>query len=69
VVWAFWTDDAGTVNLAVIRDASGQITSIESISNEKAQEYRIAADENEQNVSNGQDEKIAERMKELYPES
>jgi len=66
---AFWTDDAGTVNLAVIRDTSGQITSIESISDEKAQEYRIAADENEQNVSNGQDEKIAEKMKELYPES
>lgn len=39
-----WTDDAGTVNLAVVRDTSGRITSIESISEEKAKEYQSAAD-------------------------
>lgn len=67
-VATFWTDEAGTVNLAVVRDASGQITSIESISDEKAQEYRTAAGENEQDALNGLDEKIANRMKELYPD-
>lgn len=36
----FWTDEAGTVNLSVVRDASGKITAIENISEEKAQEYR-----------------------------
>lgn len=63
----FWTDDAGTVNLAVVRDASGQITGIESISDEKAQEYRSAAAAYEQSILNGLDDKIAERMKALYP--
>lgn len=66
---AFWFDEAGTVNLSVVRSSTGQITAIESISEEKAQKYHSAADEYEQNVLNGLDEKIAERMKELYPES
>ena len=39
---ALWTDEAGTANLVVLRDASGQITGVESISDEKAQEYLIA---------------------------
>lgn len=40
---ALWTDEAGTVNLAVIRDASGQITGIDTITDEKAQEYLASA--------------------------
>lgn len=58
---AFWVDEAGTVNLSVVRGSNGQITAIESISEEKAQEYH--------NLMNGIDEKIDERMKELFPEN
>lgn len=39
---ALWIDPDGTANVAVVRDASGQITGVESISEEKAQEYRTA---------------------------
>lgn len=69
---AFWVDDAGTVNLEVVRDASGQITGIESIPDEKAQEYRAAADR-QQNDLDGLEERVAQRveqrMKELYPDN
>lgn len=63
----FWTDDAGTENLEVRRDASGQITGIESISDERAQEYLAAATEEELEALNGLDEKIAEKVDALYP--
>ena len=69
---AFWVDDAGTVNLEVVRDTSGQITGIESITDEKAQEYRAAADR-QQNDLDGLEERVAQRveqrMKELYPDN
>lgn len=65
----FWADEAGTINLSVVRNSTGKITAIESISSEKAQEYNLAAKEYEQNTLNGLDEKIAERLKALYPEN
>lgn len=63
-----WTDDAGTLNLEAVRDASGQITAIESISDEIARKYI----EKEGHVLDGLEERVEERveqkMKELYPE-
>lgn len=64
-----WTDDAGTVNLEAVRDASGQITGVEPISDEKAQEYRSAADRYEQDLMDGLEEEIANRLNERYPEN
>lgn len=40
-----WTDDAGTVNLAAVLDASGEVTGIEIISEEKAGEYQSMVNE------------------------
>ena len=67
--YALWTDDAGTVNVAVLRDASGQITGIENISVEKAQEYQSAVDKYNQDALVGLDERIEARMNALYPEN
>lgn len=39
----FWQDNAGTVDLEVVRDASGQITGIAELSKEQAQTYIAAA--------------------------
>ena len=36
---AFWVDETGTADLAVVRDPAGQITGIKSISKEEAQNY------------------------------
>ncbi len=36
---AFWVDETGTADLAVVRDSAGQITGIKSISKEEAQNY------------------------------
>lgn len=65
----FWVDEAGIVNLSVIRGLTGQITTIESISEEKAQQYHSAASEYEENILNGLDEKIENRIKALYLEN
>ena len=64
----FWTDEAGTVDLSVIRSLSGQIIKIETISKKKAQDYIAAANKSEQDILSGLEEKVAERIKELYPE-
>lgn len=64
----WWTDDAGTVNFEVIRNASGQITEIAGISDEKVKEYQSAADEYEQNVLDGLEERVEERINERYAE-
>lgn len=37
----FWTDEAGSVNLSVVRNSSGQITAIESMTEEQAQKYQF----------------------------
>ena len=60
-----WTDEAGTANLVVLRDASGQITGVESISDEKAQEYLIATQP--QIDLDGLEEKLETKMRDLYP--
>lgn len=65
----YWVDEAGTVNLSVIRDTSGQITGVESITDEKAQEYRSAADEYPQIDLDSLEEKIESKMKALYPKN
>ena len=65
-VYALWTDEAGTVNLAVFRDTSGYITGIERITNEKAQEYQNAADP--QIDLDGLEEKVEAKMSVLYPD-
>lgn len=62
---ALWTDEAGTVNLMVLRDAPGQITGVESISDEKAQEYLAAA--RPQIDLDGLEEKLEAKMSALYP--
>ncbi len=64
-----WTDDAGTANLAAIRDASGQLTGMQSISDEKALEYQTAADEYAQNALNGLDERIEARVNAKFAEN
>lgn len=41
-VEAFFLDEAGAVDLSVIRNATGDITGIKSLSEDKAQKYRSA---------------------------
>lgn len=65
----FWTDDAGTVNLEVVRDMSGKINSIEIISDEKAQEYRTTVNKKQQTALDELDKKVTKRINELYPEN
>lgn len=55
-----WTDAAGTVNLAAIRDGVGEITGIESISDEKAQEYWSKANDYEQDIVDRLEKKYRE---------
>lgn len=61
----FWTDDAGSVNLEVIRDASGQISRIESISDEKAQEYLSASDHRNEGLEEKVEQRVEQRMRAL----
>lgn len=62
----FWTDENGTANLSVIRDTSGQITSVESISDGKAQEYKAALADMEEKVPDGLEERVEKRINERY---
>lgn len=64
---SFWYDEAGTVSLSTIRNSDGRLTDIKGISEEKAQEYLKRADGNNQDVLKGLDEKVENRMKELFP--
>lgn len=57
--YTLWTDDAGTVNLAAVRDASGQLTGVERISEEQAREYRDAAAGQGENVPAGLEDRVA----------
>lgn len=66
---AFWMDEAGTINLMVVRNASGQITSVETISNEKAQDLLTKSEQQAQSSMDGLDKKIESKMKELFPDS
>ena len=62
----FWTDKNGTANLSVIRDTSGQITGVESISDKKAQEYEAAAADMEEKAPDGLEERVEKRINERY---
>lgn len=64
----FWVDEAGTVDLSVLRNTSGQIIQIETISKEKAQEYITGSYQYEQDIENKVEGRVAERMKALYPD-
>lgn len=64
-----WTDENGTVNASVIRDASGQITAIENISDKKAREYEAEVNKYAQNSLDGIEKKVEAKIKELYPEN
>lgn len=61
-----WEDDAGTANLAVTRNASGQIMGVERISDENAREYRSASEESAQKALEGLEERVEARMTKLY---
>ena len=64
-----WADDAGNVNLAATRNEGGQITGIERITDEKAQEYRSASDEYNENALNGLEDRIEARINGLSSEN
>lgn len=63
---ALWTDKAGTVSLEAVRDASGQITGIKSISDEEAREYLSGIDEYEKHALNGLDERVEAKVNAYY---
>lgn len=65
---AYWTDEAGTASLSVVRASDGQITGIERISEEQAQEYRSALDAREKKELDGLEEKVENKVKEKFPE-
>ena len=65
----YWFDEAGTVNLSVVRNASDQITAIESITEKQAEEYRSALDIYEQNALIGLDDKVSEKVNNQFPEN
>lgn len=65
---AYWTDEAGTASLSVVRASDGQITGIERISEEQAQEYRSALDAREKKALDGLEEKVENKVKEKFPE-
>lgn len=62
-------DAAGTVNVAATRDASGQLTGLERISDEEAQQYQSAADDYEQAALKGLEERVEAKVNALYPET
>ncbi len=66
---AWWTDAAGTVNVASTRDASGQLTGLARISDEEAQQYQSAADDYEQGALKGLEERVEAKVNALYPET
>lgn len=69
----FWTDEAGTVNLSAVRSATGQLTAVVSISEEKAQEYLAVPEQKEQfqleqDALKELEERVTKRISERYPE-
>ena len=65
----YWSDDAGTVSLSVVRDVNGQITSIAKISEEQAQKYLSALEEREKNSLDGLEEKVEAKVKEKFQDN
>ena len=64
----YWTDEAGTASLSVVRASDGQITGIGRISEEQAQEYRAALAAREKKALDGLEERVENQMKEMFPE-
>lgn len=68
----FWTDEAGTANLAVERNYAGEITAIQRISEEDAQQYLLLSGGYGPDTINRLEAEIEskseKRVKELYPE-
>lgn len=65
----FWVDEAGTVDLSVLRNTSGQITQIETISKEKAQQYIAGSHQYEQDIEKRVEDRVAKRMEALFPDN
>lgn len=66
---AFYSDDAGEMDLSVIRNTKGGITGIEQISGSKAQEYREAFFGNDINPNEDAREIAYETVAEIVQES
>lgn len=71
--YTFWTDEAGTVDLSVVRDSSNRITRIETLSKEKAQKYLESARRQEQDEPEDLEDRVTKRaekrIQDLYPDS
>lgn len=66
-LYTFWVDDAGTADLSVVRDASGQITQIAPLSQDKAQAYLASANDDKA-LEAALEAKVTQRLQKLYPE-
>ncbi|WP_125144177.1 M56 family metallopeptidase [Clostridium transplantifaecale] len=70
--YTFWADEAGTVDLSVVRDSSDRITRIEALSKEKEQEYLESARRQEQDEPEDLEDRVTERAEkrihDLYPD-
>lgn len=66
---SLWYDEAGTVALSAIRDSEGRLTGVKGVSEETAEGYLKRAEADKQDVMRGLDEKVENRMKELFPEA
>lgn len=62
-------ESCGIVNLLVVRNSTGQITAIESISEEQAQKLQSKIYKYRRDILNGLDEKVAERVKKKFSEN
>lgn len=63
---AFWTDNAGIINLSVTRNTNGKITAVENITEEMAKEYTLAAKTYEQKVLDELEDAVVKKINELY---
>ena len=73
--YTFWTDEAGTVDLSVVRDSASRIARIETLSKEKAQDYIESARRQEQDepedlkdLEDRVTKRAEKRIHDLYPD-
>ena len=66
-----WTNEppVTTTSLMVIRDESGQITSVANLIEEQAQKYLSALEEREKNSLDGLEEKVEAKVKEKFQDN
>ena len=66
-----WTNEppVTTTSLMVIRDESGQITSVANLIEEQAQKYLSALEEREKNSLDGLEEKVEAKVKEKFKDN